>query len=53
MCLANFEDCVNKMPFKFAGILKKMVIELGKSGLTASDEKEFGKAYKKYAAATE
>jgi arylsulfatase len=33
------EDYVNKMPFKFTGVLKKVVIELGKSGLTASDEK--------------
>jgi hypothetical protein len=50
MCLANFEDCVNKMPFKFAGILKKMVIELGKSGLTASDEKALEESNKKLAA---
>ena len=34
------EDYVGKMPFKFTGDLKKVVIELGKSGLTASDEKK-------------
>jgi len=28
------------MPFKFTGELKQVVIELGKSGLTASDEKK-------------
>jgi arylsulfatase A-like enzyme len=33
------EDYVDKMPFKFTGVLKKVVIELGKSGLTAQDEK--------------
>jgi len=38
------------MPFKFAGILKKMVIELGKSGLTASDEKALEESNKKLAA---
>ncbi len=32
------EDYLAKMPFKFTGDLKKVVIELGKSGLTASDE---------------
>jgi arylsulfatase len=44
------EDYVKKMPFKFTGILKKVVIELGKSGLTASDEKALEEAYKKLAA---
>ena len=34
------EDYVDKMPFKFTGDIKKVVIELGKSGLTASDENE-------------
>jgi hypothetical protein len=29
---------VDKMPFKFTGDLMKVVIELGKSGLTAADE---------------
>jgi len=33
------EDYVTKMPFKFTGDLKKVVIELGKSGLTAGDQK--------------
>jgi arylsulfatase len=44
------EDYVKKMPFKFTGILKKVVIELGKSGLTASDEKQIEEAHKKLAA---
>jgi len=44
------EDYVNKMPFKFTGVLKKVVIEPGKSGLTASDEKEIEVANKKLAA---
>jgi arylsulfatase A-like enzyme len=34
------EEYLDKMPFKFTGTLDKVVIELGKSGLTASDEKE-------------
>ncbi len=38
------EDYVNKMPFKFTGVLKKVVIELGKSGLAAADEKSLKKA---------
>ncbi len=38
------EDYVNKMPFWFTGELKKVVIELGKSGLTASDEKALEEA---------
>jgi arylsulfatase A-like enzyme len=38
------EDYVDKMPFKFTGELKKIVIELGKSGLTASDEKKLEEA---------
>jgi hypothetical protein len=28
------------MPFKFTGDLKRVVIELGKSGLTGSNQKE-------------
>jgi arylsulfatase A-like enzyme len=32
------EDYEAKMPFKFTGDLKQVVIELGKSGLTASDD---------------
>jgi len=43
------EDYVDKMPFKFTGELKKVVIELGKSGLTASDEKALEGAHKKLA----
>jgi arylsulfatase len=34
------EDYVDKMPFKFTGDLKKVVIDLGKSGLGAADEKK-------------
>ena len=32
------EDYEPKMPFKFTGTLNKVVVELGKSGLTASDD---------------
>ena len=46
------EDYLNKMPFKFTGELKKVVIELGKSGLTAANEKEL-EAAKKLAAMRE
>jgi hypothetical protein len=28
------------MPFKFTGDLRKVVVELGKSGLAAADDKE-------------
>ncbi len=45
------EDYVDKMPFKFTGTLRKVVIELGKSGLTASDERELEGSDKKVAAA--
>jgi len=41
------EDYLDKMPFEFTGDLKKVVVDLGKSGLTASDEetlKEAGRA---------
>jgi hypothetical protein len=34
------ESYVAKMPFKFTGGVKKVVIELGKSGLAVADEKE-------------
>ena len=47
------EDYEAKMPFKFTGELKKVVIELGKSGLTASDEKAVEELNKKAVAATE
>jgi hypothetical protein len=43
------EDYVNKMPFTFTGNLKKVVIDLGKSGLTASDKKQLEEANKKLA----
>jgi arylsulfatase len=47
------EDYAAKMPFKFTGDLKKVVIKLGKSGLTANDEKTLEKANKAFAAAVE
>ena len=34
------EDYLAKVPFKFTGELEKVVIELGKSGPTASDDKQ-------------
>jgi arylsulfatase len=37
------------VPFKFTGELKKVVIDLGKSGLTASDEKQLEEVDKKLA----
>ncbi len=40
------EDYLDKMPFKFTGTLKKVVIELGKSGLAAADEKKLEEARK-------
>jgi arylsulfatase len=40
------EDYVNKMPFKFTGDLKKVVIELGKSGLAAGDQEKLDKVEK-------
>jgi hypothetical protein len=45
----ELEDYVDKMPFKFTGDLKKVVIELGKSGLTERDQKELEEYYKKLA----
>jgi arylsulfatase A-like enzyme len=44
------DDYVAKMPFKFTGVLKKVVIVPGKSGLTASDEKMLEELKKKLAA---
>jgi len=41
------EDYEDKMPFKFTGDLKKVVIELRKSGLTASDAKTLAELNKK------
>jgi arylsulfatase len=43
------EDYLPKMPFKFTGNLKEVVIELGKSGLAASDEKTLEGATKRLA----
>jgi arylsulfatase len=34
------EDYVDKMPFKFTGVLRNVVVDLGKSGLGAADEKK-------------
>jgi arylsulfatase A-like enzyme len=47
------EDYLNKMPFKFTGVLKKVVIELGKSGLAAGDEKKLKDASERAARAVE
>jgi arylsulfatase len=44
------ETYLAKMPFKFTGDLKKVVIELGKSGHTASDTPRLEEAGKKIAA---
>jgi arylsulfatase len=47
------EDYVDKMPFKFTGVLKKVVIDLGKSGLAEADEKELSEREAKAARAVE
>ena len=47
------EDYVDKMPFKFTGTLKKIVIELGKSGLGLNDEKKLRELTEKAARAVE
>ena len=44
------EDYVDKMPFEFTGTLEKVVLQLGKSGLTASDESGLEAADAKLAA---
>jgi arylsulfatase A-like enzyme len=44
------EDYVGKMPFKFTGELKDVVIELGKSGLAAGDDENLGESEWKLAA---
>lgn len=44
------EDYVEKMPFKFTGNLKKVVVELGKSGLAAGDQKALDDAARAVAA---
>jgi len=43
------EDYLARMPFAFTGTLNKVVIELGKSGLTASDANALDEARKKLA----
>ena len=43
------EDYEAKMPFKFTGTLKQVVIELGKSGLTAADAPAIKEANQKLA----
>jgi arylsulfatase len=47
------EDYEDKMPFKFTGALKKVVIELGKSGLEANAEKKLKEQAEKLARAVE
>ena len=44
---------LSKMPFKFTGVLKKVVIELGKSGLSATDAKNLKELADKAALAFE
>ena len=44
------EDYADRMPFKFNGTLHKVTIELGKSGLSAGDEKALSEATGKIAA---
>jgi hypothetical protein len=36
------EDYVNKMPFKFTGVLKRVVVEFGQSGVGAIDTRAAG-----------
>jgi arylsulfatase len=47
------EDYAAKMPFRFTGVLKKVVVDLGKSGLAAADEKELKDKTDKAARAVE
>ena len=47
------EDYVDKMPFKFTGTLKKVVIELGKPGITANAEKKLKEQAEKASRAVE
>ena len=47
------EEYVNKMPYKFTGDLKKVVVELGRSGLSASDENALKKEMERALAARE
>ena len=44
------EDYASKMPFEFTGELTKVVIRLGKSGLTSSDAKQIDEANKRLSA---
>src|SRR5262249_50837379 len=44
---------VHKKPFTFRGDLKKVVVDLGKSGLAANDEKELKHAARRVAAVRE
>lgn len=43
-------ECDYALPFKFTGDLKKVVVELGQSGLTAGDAPALEEANKKVAA---
>ena len=47
------EDYADKMPFRFTGGLKKVVIQLGKSGLTASEERTLEESNQKVAEITQ
>jgi arylsulfatase len=47
------DDYADKMPFKFTGMLDKLQIHLGESGLRAGDEKALGEFARKVAAARE
>jgi arylsulfatase len=47
------EDYVKRMPFKFNGVLNKVVIQLGKSGLAAADETKLKEMRDKAARAVE
>ena len=47
------EDYVSKMPFKFTGDLKKVVIELGKSGVMGSNVKKLEDSVRQAANSTE
>jgi arylsulfatase len=47
------EDYVDKMPFKFTGVLKKVVIDLGKSGVGTADQKRLKGLEEKAARAVE
>jgi hypothetical protein len=47
------EDYGDKMPFKFTGTIGKVVVELGKSGLAANDEKTLEEYARKVAAVRE